>query len=178
MYCIAIHPMGLQLAAGYKDKLKIYYLLEDEVKPAIDFQSKYCFSVKYSNGGQYLAAGSNNVIWIIDPYTFELKFQLHGHPSPVKILQWNESDSMLLSVCSLGSAYGWHSNFEQYNKQKGKKKGEDTHSHANKIEFIMKNVVVHSLGYDEEFDLLYVSSSDNKLTLFSTEGGKGCKNYL
>jgi hypothetical protein len=34
------------------------------------------------------------------------------------------------------------------------------------------------VGYDEEYDLLYVSSSDNKLTLFSTEGRKGCKNYL
>lgn len=33
------------------------------------------------------------------------------------------------------------------------------------------------MGYDEEYDLLFVSSSDNKLTLFSTEEGKGCKNY-
>jgi|JI9StandDraft_1071089.scaffolds.fasta_scaffold49146_2 hypothetical protein len=29
--------MGLQLAVGFKEKLKIYYLLEDEVKVAIDF---------------------------------------------------------------------------------------------------------------------------------------------
>lgn len=42
----------------------------------------------------------------------------------------------------------------------------------------MKNVKIHSIGYDEEYDLLFVSSSDNKLTLYSTEGGKGIKNYL
>ena len=42
----------------------------------------------------------------------------------------------------------------------------------------MKNVRIHAVGYDEEYDLLYVSSSDNKLTLFSTEGRKGCKNYM
>jgi hypothetical protein len=42
----------------------------------------------------------------------------------------------------------------------------------------MKNIRIHSTGYDEEFDLLFVSSSDNRLTLFSTEGGQQIKNYL
>jgi len=51
IYCIAIHPMGLQLAVGFKEKLKIFYLLEDEVKVAIDFQTKICQSARYSNGG-------------------------------------------------------------------------------------------------------------------------------
>lgn len=43
---------------------------------------------------------------------------------------------------------------------------------------ILKSVKIHSIGYDEEFDLLFVSTSDNKLTLYSTEGGKGIKNYM
>lgn len=42
----------------------------------------------------------------------------------------------------------------------------------------MKNVKIHSVGYDEEYDLMYASSSDNKLTLLSTEGRKGCKSYM
>jgi hypothetical protein len=42
----------------------------------------------------------------------------------------------------------------------------------------LKNVRIHAVGYDEEYDLLYVSSSDNKLTLCSTDGRKGCKDYL
>jgi hypothetical protein len=42
----------------------------------------------------------------------------------------------------------------------------------------MKGIRIHSVGYDEEFDLLFASSSDNKLTIFSTDNGKGCKNYL
>jgi hypothetical protein len=41
----------------------------------------------------------------------------------------------------------------------------------------MKGVRIHSLGYDEEYDLLFASSSDNKLTIFSTDNGKGCKHY-
>jgi hypothetical protein len=42
----------------------------------------------------------------------------------------------------------------------------------------MKNTRIHSVGYDEEYDLLFVSSADNKLTLFSTDGRKGVKNYM
>lgn len=61
---------------------------------------------------------------------------------------------------------------------KNKKAIDDLHGQGAKIEFIMKGVLIHSVGYDEEFDLLYVSTSDNKLTLYSTDGGKGCKNYL
>ncbi len=87
---------------------------------------------------------------------------------------------MLLSVCNNGSAYGWSTNFEIYNKDKSsKKKGqEDTNASATKLEFIMKGVRIHSVGYDEEYDLLFASSSDNRLTIFSTDNGKGCKNYL
>jgi hypothetical protein len=88
---------------------------------------------------------------------------------------------MLLSVCNNGSAYGWSSNFEIYSRDKKSKKksgNDDSHPQANRVDFIMKNVKVHSLGYDEEYDLLFVSSSDNKLTLYSTDNGKGVKNYM
>lgn len=90
---------------------------------------------------------------------------------------------MLFSVCNNGSAYGWSSNFEIYNRDnKPKKKGltvnDDSHGHATKVELIMKNVRIHAIGYDEEFDLMFVSTSDNRLNIFSTENGKGCKNYM
>ena len=42
----------------------------------------------------------------------------------------------------------------------------------------MKGLKIHSIGYDEEYDLLFVSSSDNKLSLYITDNGKGCKNYM
>ncbi len=59
------------------------------MKTAIEFQTKPCHTAKYSNGGQFLAAASGSVIQIIDPYTFEVKHELHGHPSHVKSLEWN-----------------------------------------------------------------------------------------
>ena len=87
---------------------------------------------------------------------------------------------MLLSVCNYGSGYGWSTNFDIYNKDKQKKKqGRDEGSATtNKLEFPMKNVRIHAVGYDEVYDLLYVSSSDNKLTLFNTDNRSVCKNYM
>ena len=41
----------------------------------------------------------------------------------------------------------------------------------------MKNIKIHDVGYDEEFDLLFVSSADCKLTLYTTEERKQVKNY-
>lgn len=109
-----------------------------------------------------------------------------GHANSIRILQWNESDSMLMSVCNSGSAYGWQTNFEVYNRdnKNTKKKGasgggtEEAGPHASKVELIFKNVKVHSVGYDIEFDLMFASTSDNKLHLFTTDNGKGGKNYL
>jgi hypothetical protein len=37
IYCIAMHPMGLQLVAGFSERYRIYYLLEGEVREAVDF---------------------------------------------------------------------------------------------------------------------------------------------
>ena len=90
----------------------------------------------------------------------------------------------MLSVCNSGSAYGWSSNFDVYTKVKtAKKKGgaafDDANSaSATKLEFIMKGIRIHAVGYDEEFDLLFCSSSDSKLTIFTTDNGKGCRNYM
>jgi hypothetical protein len=113
-----------------------------------------------------------------------MKFQLYGHPSLIKILHWNDTDSMLLSVCNNGSVYGWQTNFEIYSREsKPKKKtygfgSDDSQQHAGKLEIIIKNSRVNAVGYDQEFDLLYLSTSDNKLLVFSTDNGKGCKNYV
>jgi len=164
------------VAAGFKEKLRIMYLLEDELKPAIDMPSKSCHSVAYSNGGQYLAAANGQVILIIDPYTFELKFSLSGHPSLVRFLAWNTSDSLLMSVCHNGTVYGWNTHFEFYQPVKGK--SEEEQPIATKLEVILKGIKIHAVGYDEEYDLFFLSAADNNLYVKQTEGLKGVKDYV
>lgn len=110
-YSISLHPMGLQLAVGTSEGVKIFYIIEDCLKLVIEIHGKHCYCVRYSNGGHLLAAGNGNQISIIDPYTFQLLFTQVWHPNTVKTLKWTESDSHLLSKSSHGSSY---SNFEIY----------------------------------------------------------------
>lgn len=145
--CIAMHPMGLQLVAGYSEKYRIFYLLEGEVREAVDFPAKKCYAVAYSHGGQYLAVANWNVVQIIDPYTFDIMYSLHGHPQPVKVLSWNESDSILVSAGG-GTAYGWSSNFEIYQKDSKvarKKQSDESVQGMNRIEVIVKNQTINAI---------------------------------
>jgi WD40 repeat protein len=172
MNSVSVHPMGLQLAVGTREGVKIFYIIEDGIKICLEIHGKQCLWVKYSNGGHFLAAGNGNNISIIDPYTYETLFTLIGHPSTVRFLKWTESDSHLLSNCNHGSSYGWYSNFEDY-KNRGAK---NEQTEIERIEFNLKYVIVNSFVYDEEYDICAVGTSDGKLTLMTTK--KGCKTYL
>lgn len=165
--------MGLQLAVGVREGLKIYYILEDAVKLAIELTGKMCGACSYSHGGHFLAAANGTVILIIDPYSFETKHQLLSHTGNVRVLRWNESDSHLLSICANGFGYGWRSNFDIYKSGSGGKKDTELN---NKIEFFYKNLRVHSAVFDEEYEVCAASTSDAQLNLMTTE--HGCKPYM
>ncbi len=86
---------------------------------------------------------------------------------------------MLMSACNNGTVYGWSTNFEIYSRDRAKKKyQEETSVGGFKVELIMKAVKINAVCYDEEYDLLCVASSDNKITIKSTENMHGCKDYL
>jgi len=72
---IAFHPSGYYLAAGFVDKLRIFHLLYNEMRMYNYINIKGCAFVKFSNGGQYLAAAfprpksQHNEINIFHAYT-------------------------------------------------------------------------------------------------------------
>mmetsp|Transcript_8880 Transcript_8880/g.1274 ORF Transcript_8880/g.1274 Transcript_8880/m.1274 type:complete len:141 (-) Transcript_8880:1515-1937(-) len=66
---VAIHPIGLQVAIGFGDKLKVAYLSSEGLMVALENVSKECKSVKYNRSGSYLAAGSEMTITILCGYT-------------------------------------------------------------------------------------------------------------
>jgi len=113
MHSVSLHPMGFQVAVGTREGVKIFYIIEEGIKLAVEISGKIWKFVRFSNGGNFLAAGNGNNISIIDPYTFENLFTLVGHPSTVRFLKWTESDSHLLSNCHHGTNYGWSSNFQK-----------------------------------------------------------------
>jgi len=42
MESVSIHPMGLQLAVGTREGVKIFYILEDTIKLGLEIHGKKC----------------------------------------------------------------------------------------------------------------------------------------
>ena len=55
---VAVHFMGFQAVIAFKDKIVLYNVLMDKLRPYRDTVLKNTREVKYSNGGHYFAAGT------------------------------------------------------------------------------------------------------------------------
>jgi hypothetical protein len=103
---VAIHPTGYQIAVGFENSLKIFYLLYNSLSHAFAIL-KRCESVAYSPCGKFLAFGQNNTVWVYDPYTLTSLYPLQGHPGVPVQLSWRRE--VLTSVCSNGTVHVWKS---------------------------------------------------------------------
>ena len=77
---MAIHPSGYYLAAGCIDKLRFFHILNEELRPYREILIKNCTLIKFSTGGQYLAAAypkhksTHYTVNLFDSYTLEVIF--------------------------------------------------------------------------------------------------------
>ncbi|CAD8104965.1 unnamed protein product [Paramecium primaurelia] len=146
--CMALHPMAFQCAIGYREGLKFYFVLHDELKQVYYESLKQCSVVKYTPLGNQLAVGSQNQILIYDPYTYRLIQTISGHMGTIASLEW--CDNTLISTCSQGLV----------------------------MVFNQTRLVDHSFKlhkgfcqtYDPEYDFLIGSYSDNKVRIFNEKG--------
>lgn len=151
-----IHPLSLQCAIGYKEGLKIYFLLEEELRVTYENFSKPCSALKYSEGGQWLAAGYSNHITIMDAYTMENLRTLTGHSTFIKDLIWLSRDKKQLTSCHNGNVNVWNITLDWSKDLE--------HFISN------KNTKYHGIAYDPEFDLLVCCCSDMKVRTFNEKG--------
>jgi cilia- and flagella-associated protein 57 len=107
MFCCALHPSGLHAAVGFADKLRLFHILVDELRPALELPIKNCREAKFSWGGHMLAAANGNSINVFDFYTGEKVADLRGHNGKVRSIYWLESGSQLLSCGHDGAVYVW-----------------------------------------------------------------------
>ena len=82
-YTVSLHPSGLFILVGFSDKLKLFTILIDDLRPFKEFSIRGCREALFSNGGHLFAAVHGNVIQIYSTVTFENITNLKGHNGKV-----------------------------------------------------------------------------------------------
>ena len=85
-YSVSLHPSGLFILVGFSDKLKLFTILIDDLRPFKEFSIRGCREALFSNGGHLFAAVHGNVIQIYSTVTFENITNLKGHNGKVCLL--------------------------------------------------------------------------------------------
>ena len=107
-FSVALHPSGLHIAVGFTDKLRIFHVLVDELRPCLELSIKSCLECHFSNGGNALAAVNGNTISVFDFHTGEKIVDLRGHNGKVKGIRWMKTGFNLLSCGQDGAIYQWN----------------------------------------------------------------------
>ena len=107
MLSISIHPNGMHVAVGFSDKLRIFHLLESDLKLCVEVTIKACKECRFSKSGNILAAAHGNIITLIDVLTGEKINDLRGHNSKVRSLSWLDNGCQLVSCGQDGAVYSW-----------------------------------------------------------------------
>jgi len=76
-------PSGHFVAAGLTDKVRIYTIMATTIHELRDFHVRGCRVVSFSNGGHYLAAGSEKKVLVFSAMTFDPTHNFLGHKNTV-----------------------------------------------------------------------------------------------
>ena len=176
--CFDIHPLCLQCAIGFKEGLKIYFMLEEDLKCTYEYFSKPCTAIKYCEGGHYLAAGYaiSNLIHIMDSYSMETIKTLSGHSGNIKELSWMTHDKLLLSMCVNGNVNVWNvlskeSRIKSLEDKSGL--GDIKAKNEKEIEHFVQDKKKYgylAVAYDPEFDFLVCCCTDYKMRVYNEKG--------
>lgn len=158
---ISLHPLSIQIAIGFSEGVRVYYLLDDSLKEAHRDNLKDCTAVAYSDGGNLLAASNHQdnryLILIYNPYTFEKVMEFSGHNGNLREILWSCNDTMLISSCNQGFLFCWTL------LPKGNDHREVEHACDKKYKY-------NAVTYDIEWDLVVACCADSKLRIFSDKG--------
>ncbi|EGR28053.1 WD repeat protein [Ichthyophthirius multifiliis] len=158
---VDIQALGFQCAIGFKEGLKFFFILEDELKLAYsEYNIKGCYSTKYSEGGNLLAASNYNIICIYNHNTFEQLIQLNGHSGYIKKLKWTQEDTQIQSNCSQGIFNCWNVNNQQ-----------------RIMEHAYKQIKYTACVYDKFLDWAACCSQDCKVKIFDDKGQNLIQEY-
>jgi len=104
---VAVHPSGFQLVVAFKERVRIYQLLQESLCQVKELAIKACRFVRYSHGGHLFACASGLTVTTFRTYTFEAVHTFSGHIGAVRCLSWSHDDTYLFSAAHDGAIYRW-----------------------------------------------------------------------
>lgn len=110
--CLAIHPNGLYILAGFPSAVRLMAILLDEIKSFWESPIKSARGCKFSHGGQYFAVISAINVTVFNTYSFEIVSVIKNGNGRVHSISWSDDDTRLITFCTDGliqqfSAFGF-----------------------------------------------------------------------
>jgi len=104
---VSTHPSGLMCLISFKDRVKMYNILMDQLQEYRELVLKGCQTLAFSHGGQLFAAAANININVYDTRSLAQIACFQGHMMTIKVLQWAPGDDCVFSSGVDGNVYGW-----------------------------------------------------------------------
>ena len=146
-----LHPLSLQCAIGFKEGLRVYFILEEELRCSYENFSKPCNAQKYSEAGNWLAVGMQNEVVVMDAYSLTIQKTFKGHSSAIKELSWLNKDQKLQSSCVNYNVNVWNLIIERNFNEMDNQDKEDKIRHVEHYKPSDKKIKYYDIAYDNEF---------------------------
>jgi WD40 repeat protein/uncharacterized protein YoxC len=105
---LSMHPAGFQVLVAFKERVRLFNILQDSLRQLKELPLKSCRVVKFSTGGHLFACASGITINTFRTYTCEPVHIFSGHISAVRSLTWSRDDIFIFSAGNDGAVYRWN----------------------------------------------------------------------
>jgi len=106
-FSVALHPYGFQCVVGFKERVRIYNILLDDIRALRELPLKHCGAIRYSDGGHVFACASGITVTVYSSVTFSCLGTFAGHIGIVRCLYFSRNDRLLYSASADGSLHSW-----------------------------------------------------------------------
>ncbi|KAF0697626.1 Aste57867_11716 [Aphanomyces stellatus] len=146
---MSLHPTGFQIAIAFKERVRLYNMLQDGLRVLREISMKAANVLQFSHGGHLLACGAGLNMYIYRTYSCDLVHTFTGHINVIQCLRWSKDDSFLYSAGNDGAIYCWNIN---------------TGNRSDEMQLVVKHCKFTSTVIDAENPkYVAVSGSDGKL---------------
>ena len=69
---MALHPLSIQCVFGFREGVKFFQILDDNIKQVYSDNIKQVLAVSYSEGGHLVAVGNQHHITLYDSNSYQV----------------------------------------------------------------------------------------------------------